>query len=147
MYVYGSHIVESNQRFTPSLNPSNMLVSINIQSLTLCHLFVEPVGTTRPKFDSRLESSSIAERQGSAMALTCLAQSNPAPVFRFVLWGYDMCEEDLFESSLRGNFPSIQYQMSMVKNNLFRTDWFLSSKVFIRIKTFRRFFDQTPVLL
>ena len=56
-----------------------------IQSLTLCHLFVEPVGTTRPKFDSRLESSSIAERQGAAMALTCLAQSNPAPVFRFVL--------------------------------------------------------------
>ena len=56
-----------------------------IQSLTVCHLFVEPVGTTRPKFDSRLESSTIAERQGAAMALTCLAQSNPAPVFRFVL--------------------------------------------------------------
>ena len=70
---------------TPSLHPSNMLVSSNIQSLTVCHLFVEPVGTTRPKFDSRLESSTIAERQGAAMALTCLAQSNPAPVFRFVL--------------------------------------------------------------
>ena len=48
------------------------------------NVILEPVGTSRPKFDSKLESSSITERKDSSMALTCLAQSNPSPMFRLV---------------------------------------------------------------
>ena len=49
---------------------------------TMTLVAIEPVGGTRPKFDSRLESSTISETRGAAMAITCLAQSSPVPHFR-----------------------------------------------------------------
>ena len=43
---------------------------------------VEPIGSTKPKFSSILDSSSFKMVSGNALALTCPAQGSPVPGFR-----------------------------------------------------------------
>ena len=54
-------------------------MNMSTEVSTLLNNFPD-VCTSRPKFNSRIETSPIAERKHSAMEQTCLAQSNPSPI-------------------------------------------------------------------
>ena len=67
-------------------HPSQVQVATKVQlsKLTLSFsLHQEPIGSTKPKFASKLDLQAFKEVAGSPMALTCPAQGSPVPAFRY----------------------------------------------------------------
>ena len=47
--------------------------------------YVDPIGSSSPKFSSSQVTSGFIENSGSSIALTCRAQGFPVPVFRYFI--------------------------------------------------------------
>ena len=58
-------------------------VSEEFSNIVSCfHFHIEPVGSAKPKFSSKVEFSGFTENEGAGVALTCPAQGLPIPSFR-----------------------------------------------------------------
>lgn len=70
------------------LSSSSIQVSLDKSALVQVALFtfdfLEPIGSTKPKFSEDVNSKSINRVEGSAVTLVCPAQGSPMPAFRFV---------------------------------------------------------------
>jgi hypothetical protein len=67
----------------PSTGITNSKFQVRADYFTITlFLLSEPIGSTKPKFASSMESMTIKRTLSSRIALTCPAQGTPIPSFR-----------------------------------------------------------------
>ena len=88
----------------------------SLQSFTF-DVFVEPIGSAKPKFASKLDSLTFTKYLSNGIALTCPAQGSPIPAFRLVELHF---ENSKFLEPIGGASPKFSHESktsSLFKSN------------------------------